>query len=193
MSPRRGLWVGLALGALTGQVSPVNAADTADPSPADVNVSVDDFVRDHGKDALILVLAQSLAECDKAGTKALFATTGRPIVVNREAQHARYPQQEVNHGHQAVVIVSFLVDAFGNARFVHVDSVVSSDKEPIAFGKHAIEEIREMGFVPGTEAGAPVAGWKSLRISYVIRTYGPLGSIFNAEKLHSMVAAARHG
>ncbi len=112
----------------------------------------------------------------------------KTIKLNNE----EYPIGELSVGNQAMLVISLLVDAMGNPRFVHVDRQITNSTSTNGFASRTILMFRSGTYSPGLQGGLPVAAWRRYAVTYAI-PMGQSGSIFDEGKIKLDLKKARAG
>jgi len=188
-----GWTVALLLGAVfTGMTPQAYAVDAA---------SVDESAQHAARKArLVELIETAIAECTPGALRSLPSDPSlrarnlgpevppKTIKLNNE----EYPIGELSAGNQALLVISVLVDAMGNPRFVHVDRQITSSASATGFASRAISMFRSGTYLPGSQGGLPVAAWRRYAVTYAI-PMGQAGSIFDESKIHRHLKEARAG
>jgi hypothetical protein len=149
---------------------------------------------------LVAAIEKAVGACARVGDATLVSDPSSIDNRNLDEQpktlkidYDRYPMGEIMQGHQAILIVSFMVDSLGNPRFVHVDRQIAADMKYNGFVPRVLEMFRTAKYSPGTKGGKPVAAWRRVKIKFIVNSEGRMGNILSDEKLNKYVKQAREG
>jgi hypothetical protein len=187
-------WVAaLLLGTVLTLAAP--KADAGDAPSADASAE-----RAARKARLVELIEEAIAGCTPgavasvAGDSSLRTGASGAFVAPRTVRlnDKDYPIGELLEGNQAMLVMSYLVDAMGNPRFVHVDRQITNSKSFSGFSSRTIKMFRSGTFLPGTQGGRPVAVWRRTAVTYIV-AMGQPGSIFNEDQIKKDLKNARAG
>jgi hypothetical protein len=183
------------LGTAAGRAVAEEAAAPVPARPEDVAAV------ERARTELMMQIEKTLTDCDRphpAVTSPGAApkdsgSEDKPAHLLKSVSGDYYPYAEIGAGHQAILMMSYLVDALGNPRFAHVERMVASDMKASGFPTTATRMVREATFAPAIRGGTAVASWKRMKIRFVAEEQGRMGNILSEKKLHEFVASARKG
>jgi hypothetical protein len=191
MSPRRVRWAAALLPLVA-----MGSGWTAEPAAGEAGTRVLD------RTAMAALVEKALADCGAPGVR-IAPASGDKLAAARakvmtlpthgELADMGFPVSEMEDGHQAIIIVAFVIDELGNTRFAHIDSEIASAMKAYTFEPRAIATIRNTRFTPALRDGQPVAVWWRTKINYVIAAEGRMGNILSDKKLAEIVQRARAG
>jgi hypothetical protein len=151
--------------------------------------------------ALARQIEQAVVECSEATRQEWIVRTQGDATSRRKNAPARrtytptghFPRSELMEGHQALLVLSYLIDELGNPRFVHVAREVAASINDNSFDQRAVSMMRRAVFDPAIRAGVPVAEWNDLKVAFIIQEQGRMGSVLSEDKLTEYVIKARAG
>lgn len=180
----RGAVIGLGLqlaATLVGQGGIV--AGAAEPLAADASV-------DRAKDILLLALGDCTS--DK-----LHAQRHRIELPQRLSgptiNSSEYPPDQLQQGHQAVLLIYFLVDSLGNARFPHASYALPLDPDS-SFLEAAIGLVRRNTYSPLKVDDGARASWVRYPVKFVLEeARGPMGRLLDEASWDALLKKAHDG